>query len=144
MRFLVRQSPRDQWLLFKALVVVCAFRLALWILPFKTVIGFIERKESSQDNESQVGFSEIRKTASRVRRTARYVPAATCLTQALTTALLLRRMGVSAHLRIGVANGSSGKLEAHAWLESRGKIIIGKEKSLYRYTVLSRLGELNQ
>ena len=143
MRFLFRQSPRDQWLLFQALVVVCVFRLGLWILPFKTLIGITER-QVDQDNGSQVNFSEIKKIASSVRRAAHYVPSATCLTQALATNFLLRRIGVSAFLRIGVANGSKGQLEAHAWLESHGKIIVGKEKGLERYTVMSRLGEFNR
>lgn len=131
-------------LLFKALVVVCAFRLALWILPFRRVIRVVEKRKSDRDDESQVSFSDVKKIASSVRWAARYVPAATCLTQALATSLMLRRIGVSAFLRIGVAKGSKGQLEAHAWLESHGRIIIGKQKGLYRYTVMSRLGELNQ
>ncbi len=143
MRFVFRQSPRDQWLLFQALVVVCVFRLGLWILPFRTLIRIIERK-SDQADESKVSLSEIKKIASSVRRAAHYVPSATCLTQALATNFLLKRIGVSASLRIGVANGSKGQLEAHAWLESHGKIIVGKEKGLERYTVMSRLGELNR
>ena len=113
------------------------------MLPFKTLIGIVERKADS-DNGSRVSFSEIKKIASSVRRAARYVPSATCLTQALAANFLLRRIGVSAFLRIGVANSSKGRLEAHAWLESHGKIIVGKEKGLERYTVMSHLGELER
>ncbi|MBC7984006.1 MAG: lasso peptide biosynthesis protein, partial [Candidatus Obscuribacterales bacterium] len=39
--------------------------------------------------------------------------------------------------------GETGKLEAHAWVESQGKIIIGKRKNLSQYTLLIS-GEKNR
>lgn len=74
-----------------------------------------------------------------VKSMSRYVPVATCLTQALTTQILLAQIGHSTDLKIGVAKSIEGKLEAHAWLESRGEIVIGKLKDLSRFTILSSL-----
>jgi hypothetical protein len=54
---------------------------------------------------------------------SRYVPKATCLTQALTVQLFLKQSGREASLYIGVNGGEGGHLNAHAWVESRGKII---------------------
>jgi hypothetical protein len=72
-----------------------------------------------------------------------YVPVATCLTQALAGQILLTQHGEPALLRIGVAKNEAGKLEAHAWVESRGRIVIGALPELVRYTPLpSAQGEL--
>lgn len=53
----------------------------------------------------------------------RYVPKATCLAQALTVQLLLKQSGRQASLHIGVNEVEGGHLNAHAWVESRGKVI---------------------
>jgi len=55
----------------------------------------------------------------------RVVPGATCLPQALAAEALLKRGGLPADLRIGVMKGASGKLLAHAWVESDGRIVVG-------------------
>jgi hypothetical protein len=130
-------------MLLRALAVVCILRLALWILPFRTLRSTLQKVKVGKRNATPVSFLEVKKTASTVRRASRYVPAASCLTQALATQLLLTRMGVAVILRIGVAKGINGKFEAHAWLESHGRIIIGKSRDLHRYTVLSRLEEVS-
>ncbi len=61
-----------------------------------------------------------------VSAVARRVPAlGNCLSVALAARLLLTIFGHSSSLRIGVAKGDSGQLEAHAWLEDNGTILIG-------------------
>jgi hypothetical protein len=49
--------------------------------------------------------------------------------------VLLRRNGHPADLRFGVRR-SERKLEAHAWVESRGRVVIGRGQ-LTRFTPLS-------
>jgi hypothetical protein len=50
---------------------------------------------------------------------------------------MLEEAGVPASLRIGVTRKKSGELEAHAWVESSGKVIIGgTHADLSRFTVL--------
>jgi len=72
-----------------------------------------------------------------VTRMSRYVPAATCLTQALVAVVMLEEAGAPASLRIGVTRKKSGDLEAHAWVESSGKVIIGgTHVDLAQFTVL--------
>ncbi len=53
------------------------------------------------------------------------MPRATCLPQALAAEALLRRAGHPADLRIGVAKTGPGRLLAHAWVECRGRVIVG-------------------
>jgi ABC-type molybdenum transport system ATPase subunit/photorepair protein PhrA len=49
--------------------------------------------------------------------------------------VLLIRAGYSAQVRIGVAKDPAGKLEAHAWVESDGRVVIG-DHDLHRFTTL--------
>jgi hypothetical protein len=73
-----------------------------------------------------------------VETVSRFVPAATCLTQALAAQVLLTRRGRAARLHIGVSKAEGRKLEAHAWVESQGRVVIGGS-GLERYTVLAVL-----
>jgi hypothetical protein len=73
-----------------------------------------------------------------VTAASRYVPGATCLAQALAAQVLLGRTGYPARLRIGVAKGEERKFEAHAWVESQGRVVIGGP-GLGRFTPLTTL-----
>jgi len=65
--------------------------------------------------------------ARRVARLARRVPwRATCLVQALAGWLLLKRRGIVATIRFGVAKSEAG-LAAHAWLVVGSEIVLGGE-----------------
>lgn len=56
---------------------------------------------------------------------SRYVPKATCLAQALTLQLFLKQSGRQASLHIGVNGSEEGRLHAHAWVVSQGRVILG-------------------
>ncbi len=144
MRSFFRHSREERRLLLRSLALVWVVRLALWILPFKLLRGLVEKGRPPQSEERPADFVQERKIASSVRRASRYVPAASCLTQAMATQVLLSRIGAIGLLRIGVAKGPEGRLDAHAWVESNGKIIIGKKRDLRRYTVLSQLEDVTQ
>jgi Transglutaminase-like superfamily len=66
-----------------------------------------------------------------VRVASRYVPRASCLTQALVLHILLRREGLPSRIRIGVSK-DAGFFEAHAWVESHDRVVIG-DSGLQRY-----------
>ena len=71
-----------------------------------------------------------------VTTAARHFPAAcTCLPQALAAQVMLGRRNLPAEVKIGVAKGELGKLEAHAWLECAGRIVLGGP-DVSRYTLL--------
>ena len=56
---------------------------------------------------------------------ARFVPAATCLTQALALRRLLALSGQPCLVRIGVTENPAGSFEAHAWVMSKGRVLLG-------------------
>jgi hypothetical protein len=71
---------------------------------------------------------------------SQYLPGVrTCLMQALATYVLLRRCGHTAYLRIGVARSEDGQLQAHAWVETGGRIVIGDMEDVSRYTPMPPL-----
>ena len=70
-----------------------------------------------------------------VRAISRYVPRATCLTQALVLHIMLRQEGLPSRIRIGVSK-DAGHFEAHAWVESHERVIIG-DSGLQRFTPMT-------
>lgn len=48
-----------------------------------------------------------------------------CLPQALATIAILRSHRIEAELRLGALRDDRGAIEAHAWVESQGRVVIG-------------------
>ena len=138
-RFL-RLPPRDRRLLAEAAALVVLARLGLWLLPFRSVRGLLARVPAratdARDDNTITG-----RIAWAVPVVSACVPAATCLTQALAAQALLARRGCPAELRIGVARGANGMLEAHAWVERDDRVVIGDRADLSRYSILQILRE---
>jgi hypothetical protein len=118
-----------------ALPVVATVRAALWILPFGKLRAAIARHVRRRSGSPARSPGEADRIAWSVGSAARFVPKATCLTQALAGEVLLRRAGYPADVKIGVAKDPAGKLEAHAWIESGGRVVIG-DHDLHRFTIL--------
>jgi hypothetical protein len=70
-----------------------------------------------------------------VAAVSRFVPTATCLTQAFAAQMMLARAGHATDLRIGVAK-RDGALEAHAWLEYQGTVVYGELPGFSRFTAM--------
>ena len=107
-----------------AAAVACA-RIALWILPFRSVCGFVCGLPVASDVRDGSSVSALQWS---VRVAARRIPLASCLTQALALRWLLVRAGHPASLHIGVAKSGARGFAAHAWVESRGEILLGSER----------------
>jgi hypothetical protein len=137
LRTLLGLNPRTRQLLLNAVVVLGLVRLGLWVLPFGRLQQLLARL-SQKRRASQVGHhTDIGNCIWAVNVASRYMPAgATCLARALTTRVLLSRHGYASQLHIGVAKGEQGQLEAHAWVESQGKVVIGSLSDLSRFTPL--------
>lgn len=137
-RFL-RWSRPERRAYLQALALSWAVKGGLTFLPFRTVRGLLERLAtrgvSSQGEDDETATERI---VWAVRTANRRVPGTTCLVRAMTTQVLLRRRGIPASLRIGVAKDDVGGFRAHAWLESGGRVLIGgSDPLLSRYEVLA-------
>ncbi len=128
-RFLALPAA-DRLLLVRALGWVGLARAALWFVPFTRLRTAADRLRASGLRRG----TDPARVAWAVRTAARAVPEATCLSQALAADAMLRRAGRTPTLRIGVAKDGDA-LEAHAWLELDGAVLLG-DHDLHRYTPL--------
>lgn len=135
-RFLGLRADERRLLLRTALLMP-AFRLGLWILPFRRLMALAAPREVSLPGAAT---SDPERIAWAVQVMSRYVPKATCLVQALTAKALLEKAGFPACLRIGVSKPRGEPFEAHAWVESLGKVISGGS-DLEHYSPLLLLEE---
>ena len=133
----VRLAPSRRRLVVKASLVVAAYRVALTTVPFRWVRGVAARL-AEPAREDAAGARPREELTWAVKAASRRVPRATCLTQALALQTLLAQEGYASNLHIGVAK-ADGRFEAHAWLESGGRVVIGGG-DVERFTQLASLG----
>jgi hypothetical protein len=132
----------EKSLFIKSMFLLYLIRLGLWILPFQKLRILLTKEGKVTIPTENSHQRQVKNVARAVTAASRYVPSATCLTQAMAVIVLLNRRGHRAQLRIGVAKGLNGQLEAHAWVEMRGQIIIGYQGDLSRFSVLSPQTEI--
>lgn len=123
----------DRLLLVESAFLLAAIRVGLRLLPFKSLLGLLARATPARrpSRDSDEAFSD--KAAWAVGVAKYYLPGAyTCLVQALAAKVIFSRRGHPAYLRLGVDRRGEGQFQAHAWLESQGRVVVGGEE-LYRY-----------
>lgn len=129
--------PGDRQLLINTFSLLGIIRLGLWLLPFHTLLRNLESLKQPQPRSHQVPVTQI---VQAVNLSCRYMPGQVkCLARALTTQVLLSRHGHNSELRIGVAKGKSGTLEAHAWVEYQGQVAIGQVSNLSNFVPLPNI-----
>ena len=133
-RKFARLAPRDRAVLTRTIVTLGLSRLVTWILPFplgrRLLVGK-QRTDRATISGDQITWA--------MHHAQRVIPRATCLPQAIAAEALLTRGGLPADLRIGVKKTPDGKLTAHAWVESSGRIVVGNLHDLDAYTRLPTL-----
>jgi len=140
LRKLAYLPKSDRRLLASSILLLGTVRLGLWLLPFQTLRRLLAGMTHKTAKLQKTDPVFVDKVVWAVKVASRYMPGRVkCLAQALTTQVLLERRGYQTQLRIGVAKGEGGQLEAHAWVESQGRIVIGGLKDLARYTTLPTL-----
>ena len=118
--------PADFGLLPTALLLVVFVRLSLSILPFAVLRRMLDALKSLRWRWLAGSSSE--RAIWMVKTAARFVPGATCLTQALAIDLLYAFRGEAAEIHFGIVRSAAptgGRLEAHAWVESGGTVVLG-------------------
>lgn len=139
-------KPRVLWgdrhLLTTTFILLVAVRLGLWLLSFRNLLKLLQKINKPNlilpfQDKSQISTSKI---VWAVNAASRYMPGGVkCLARALTAQVLMTYHGHTPELRIGVAKGEGGNLEAHAWIEYQGRVAIGNLKDLSRFIPLPSL-----
>jgi len=129
-------TQRRLWL--QTFALLWAIRLGLWLLPFAVVRRALTRLGRHAASH-RLSLNELSHALTVLQR---YVPFSTCLVQALTAHILLLRHGERAALHLGVTKTGVQHLQAHAWVECRGRVLVGELADLSRYTPLPCSEEL--
>ncbi len=139
---LLHLSQRELKLLIKAFFYIGWLRLAVLFLPIHWIIKFLRFIEGERATQNGIIPIEhivfIRRT---VQIAATYSPwKNTCLVQALTEALLLRKHNIPSTLYLGVVKDREKpeRFSFHAWTQCTET----KEKDCNQYTVLSSFAVL--
>lgn len=129
-------------LFLQAYILILMIRLGLYILPFQRLQSLILKAEGLKFVSMMVPDATVRAIALSVERSAKYsIGNPLCLAKALATVVLMSIYGFPYQINIGVAKGKSDNLEAHAWVESEGRVIVGYLPDLSRYVPMSSTGE---
>lgn len=126
----------DKMFLAGCLATVVLVRLCLTLFSFNKMRTWLPAMRA----EKIPAPAELKRVAWGIRNTARLVPGASCLTQALSGQIMLARRGKTSQVRLGVARDEKGRFIAHAWLVSEGKVVLGgAEANIQRFTPLTDL-----
>jgi hypothetical protein len=126
LRKLWRLPGADRKLLIKAALLLVAVKLGMRLLPFRSLRRLLARVSDTRTLPRPTDRAPAERITWAVEVASRRVPGAKgCLTQALAAQVMLTRRGCPALLHIGVARGGRGRFQAHAWVESEGKVVVG-------------------
>jgi hypothetical protein len=128
-----RLAAAERWLLIVTVLVMASYRLGLWLFPIGWVVD-LDGGSQQTPNTHHTRWTP-HQVAWAIDIAVRYVPGATCLVRALTAMAVLELTGVRAKLQLGVRKTDAGCVEAHAWVETDGAVIVGAG-DLERYSPL--------
>lgn len=131
--------PNDRFTLIKAFILLITIRMMLYFLPFSLWRYLLISREHLPAKMWEKDQAFVSRVVWAVKVASRLNPGVKCLAQAMATKVLLVHHGCPAYLRIGIAKSEDEKLEAHAWVESEGKVLIGSIRDLSGYTPLLSL-----
>jgi hypothetical protein len=157
---LKRLRHRDISQFLIAFLLLGIIRLGLWLLPFRLCFRWLMQvrnpfsgRHRPQLLETDTGTTlscetgptalmtlsprDVKGIVWSVKTASRYMPGgAKCLARAIATQVLMNWQHYESELHIGVNKRPEGDLQAHAWIEYQGRVIIGNLKDLSNFTQL--------
>jgi transglutaminase superfamily protein len=128
-------STSDWLLIVSATMWFAVVELGLRIVRLRTLLAILQHRRRSDRESDNQSFATAERSRYCVELASRLCPLPpTCLKKALVLFALLTRRGFDLQLLIGVAK-TEGELEAHAWLEHQGRVIMGGP-GCERYSIL--------
>ena len=112
----LRLDAADKKLFAQVWLRLLQVRIKLWTSTYKETRSWLE-KRASVGSPVKSDQQHAETIARFVSAASRFVPEASCLTQALAGESLLRGSGLEPSLHIGVKKDNNDLFEAHAWLE---------------------------
>ena len=136
----LRLEPFDRRLLIEASLLLLVARGALRVLPFRTVVGVINRAAPATSLDAAAAAALVRRVRWAVRSGARNGPGrAVCFPQGIAAHLMLSRRGAPSTLYYGVAKTRDGR----ARVACLGARRIAARRRLRRRAALHRPDQLS-
>ena len=125
LRRLLALSREERTLFLEAVLQLPVMAASLRLLGLgRTQALLVRLAGRRQPLDVRPGDGAVRVRARAVASAACHGPfRSNCLQQSLLLWWLLRRVGIASELRIGVRT-RGGRLEAHAWVEAQGQVLI--------------------
>ncbi len=129
----------------KNLLIICFLslifiKICLFFLRFNIIEKIIAKTAGGLRFKKAFSVEDINWVVSVL---SRHLPfAVTCLPRSLAVQFLLKLNGDDSNVCIGITKNNENKLEAHAWVESKGIVVTG-DKNLARYIPLVSSKEIN-
>jgi Transglutaminase-like superfamily len=139
LRKFLRLDPSQKRLHLRAALLLGAVSVALRLDSGSMVQHWLLLRPSGPRPHNSAIRADL--IALAIAQAARHIPGATCLVQAISLCRLLHREGYESVLQVGVLPPNAGRLEAHAWVECEGEIILGGSNSADLYTPLVQFHE---
>ena len=143
LRKFIALPAKEKGLIIGVVPMVVGVRVALAVLPYRTVRAGLERFQASRGWSRRSALrpeslpARRRRILTAVEVVSRHLLGdKPCLTQALVAQCLLGRTGFDTTLCFGVAKDDEA-FRAHAWLEREGHVVIGGGASPSRYRSLT-------
>ncbi len=112
-------------------------RLAILVVPPKYLLSILGKEGSETPEEvNRRELLRAYKIGWCVNKVSDYTPwQSKCLVEALTAQLLLKTLGISSTLYLGISREGENKLIAHAWLRCGQLIVTGGDEKEHFKTV---------
>ena len=134
----VRRSARPRrvraWgALSEALLLLVFVRIGLRITRYSRLRGWLALTARVRTRTP----SSVSDVTWAVGAAGRRITGTTCLAEALAVYTMLRRRGHEPLLRIGVRQRDYSLLDAHAWVECDGQVVMGEVPRITDYAILA-------
>ncbi|MDB4991380.1 MAG: hypothetical protein JWN04_6558 [Myxococcaceae bacterium] len=134
----------ERTLLIEAALLLPVVHAVQTVLPFKRWRALLTvhagDNSATPAATNPVAAPTAPQVAQAIERARKGVPGIyKCLPQAYAGHLLLHRHGHASRVQVGVARDTKGAVEAHAWVEWQGKVLIGQLPDLARFVPLPPL-----
>ena len=131
-RQFLQLKAAERGVLIRAVPLVAAVQLCLWVIPFRTLHKRWPALLPRLVRPVEQATLPLERIVWLVRVASRFIPGAHCLARAITAQLLLAREGYLVQMRIGVRKRGNS-LDAHAWLEYRGVPLFERDAQLNEF-----------
>ncbi len=126
-----------RYLLVKTFFLLNSIRFGFLFLKFPLLQKLLGKIGKSRSDLSAHPAISIDKIVWGVEVSTQFSPGgAKCLARSLTVHALMQRQGYDPKLQIGVIKSPIEELQAHAWVEYQGKVVIGNLSDLEKYGAL--------